>query len=421
MLQEPFLPAPMKTIDDINRSMAAQQRAANLGVPAGGTLDAEMEIDIDEDRAKAAGQPAAQQSQLKAELSAIGISADVIAQTARDSAAETAAALTESALPQPTAAAMTTTAAAAAANELRAQRALKVQLCPICKQEIPLDQIQEHMRIELLDPKWKEQKIASLVKQRESNIAADQIAANLARLAKRKAQAYGYSASDDKDSDQRSGDSQLPDFQQLMARQAASAAATAETAAASTTAPVAAARPLPLPAPVVSLPQFSRPAPIVPPPTIVPPAASVFPAMPAPMMPPPPFPAAGLLPPGVPSMFVPPVGVMPPPSAVQLADRQGKISISVDFESVFVYRASCFCVCDCSHLHLQQHIHLHRLVHRRRLLSVPVSKKNCFPKISSCLKHELLANCRSPCVFWFPKIKRANIHCRGNHCPWICN
>lgn len=30
--------------------------------------------------------------------------------------------------------------------------------CTICGQQIPVDELQEHMRIELLDPKWKEQR-----------------------------------------------------------------------------------------------------------------------------------------------------------------------------------------------------------------------------------------------------------------------
>jgi splicing factor 3A subunit 1 len=32
--------------------------------------------------------------------------------------------------------------------------------CSICSQQIPVDDLQEHMRIELLDPKWKEQRNA---------------------------------------------------------------------------------------------------------------------------------------------------------------------------------------------------------------------------------------------------------------------
>lgn len=30
--------------------------------------------------------------------------------------------------------------------------------CTICGQQIPVDELQEHMRIELLDPKWKDQR-----------------------------------------------------------------------------------------------------------------------------------------------------------------------------------------------------------------------------------------------------------------------
>ena len=30
--------------------------------------------------------------------------------------------------------------------------------CQICGQQVPTDEIQEHMRIELLDPKWKQQR-----------------------------------------------------------------------------------------------------------------------------------------------------------------------------------------------------------------------------------------------------------------------
>ncbi|KAJ8517550.1 hypothetical protein ONZ45_g5272 [Pleurotus djamor] len=33
-----------------------------------------------------------------------------------------------------------------------------VTTCPVCGQEIPMDEYQEHVRIELLDPKWKEQR-----------------------------------------------------------------------------------------------------------------------------------------------------------------------------------------------------------------------------------------------------------------------
>ncbi|RKP36342.1 Pre-mRNA splicing factor PRP21 like protein-domain-containing protein [Dimargaris cristalligena] len=44
------------------------------------------------------------------------------------------------------------------------------QICPRCHQAIPVSEMDEHVRIELLDPKWKEQKEAALAKQKESNL-----------------------------------------------------------------------------------------------------------------------------------------------------------------------------------------------------------------------------------------------------------
>jgi splicing factor 3A subunit 1 len=44
------------------------------------------------------------------------------------------------------------------------------QLCPRCGQAIPMSEMDEHMRIELLDSKWKEQKQAAEAKLRDSNL-----------------------------------------------------------------------------------------------------------------------------------------------------------------------------------------------------------------------------------------------------------
>ncbi|RUS25187.1 splicing factor 3A subunit 1-like protein [Jimgerdemannia flammicorona] len=44
------------------------------------------------------------------------------------------------------------------------------QLCPRCGQPIPVSEMAEHMRIELLDPKWKEQKMAADAKKKDSNL-----------------------------------------------------------------------------------------------------------------------------------------------------------------------------------------------------------------------------------------------------------
>ncbi|CAG8515671.1 15072_t:CDS:10 [Acaulospora colombiana] len=43
-------------------------------------------------------------------------------------------------------------------------------ICPRCKQAIPVDEMDDHVRIELLDPKWKEQKMAAEAKKKESNL-----------------------------------------------------------------------------------------------------------------------------------------------------------------------------------------------------------------------------------------------------------
>lgn len=38
------------------------------------------------------------------------------------------------------------------------KNAEKMTTCTICGQQIPVDELQEHMRIELLDPRWKSQR-----------------------------------------------------------------------------------------------------------------------------------------------------------------------------------------------------------------------------------------------------------------------
>ncbi|KAI8141428.1 Pre-mRNA splicing factor PRP21 like protein-domain-containing protein [Fennellomyces sp. T-0311] len=44
------------------------------------------------------------------------------------------------------------------------------QMCPRCGERIPMSEMDEHMRIELLDPKWKEQKLAAEAKKKDSNL-----------------------------------------------------------------------------------------------------------------------------------------------------------------------------------------------------------------------------------------------------------
>jgi splicing factor 3A subunit 1 len=44
------------------------------------------------------------------------------------------------------------------------------QICTICKASVPVSQIEEHIRIELLDPKWRTQRLAALAKTKDSNL-----------------------------------------------------------------------------------------------------------------------------------------------------------------------------------------------------------------------------------------------------------
>ncbi|KAK3943924.1 Pre-mRNA splicing factor PRP21 like protein-domain-containing protein [Diplogelasinospora grovesii] len=56
-------------------------------------------------------------------------------------------------------------------------------LCPNCNQQIPYSELEEHMRIELLDPRWKEQKAKSESKYASTNLYMNNAAQNLKRLA----------------------------------------------------------------------------------------------------------------------------------------------------------------------------------------------------------------------------------------------
>ncbi|KAF8475580.1 Pre-mRNA splicing factor PRP21 like protein-domain-containing protein [Kalaharituber pfeilii] len=70
-------------------------------------------------------------------------------------------------------------AAAAAAS----RRGVQMGVCPNCQQQIPINEMEEHMRIELLDPRWKEQRARAEARSATTNLAVNDAAANLKRLA----------------------------------------------------------------------------------------------------------------------------------------------------------------------------------------------------------------------------------------------
>ena len=63
---------------------------------------------------------------------------------------------------------------------------------PITGELIPLAQMQEHMRISLIDPKWKQQRDTMLSKIRETTKASDdEIGRNLLGLARHRPDVFG--------------------------------------------------------------------------------------------------------------------------------------------------------------------------------------------------------------------------------------
>jgi splicing factor 3A subunit 1 len=67
----------------------------------------------------------------------------------------------------------------------RATRNVVTQICPNCGERIPVNELDEHMRIELLDPKWKEQKAVAEKRQQATNLGGADVARNVKRLAER--------------------------------------------------------------------------------------------------------------------------------------------------------------------------------------------------------------------------------------------
>ncbi|KIX06466.1 uncharacterized protein Z518_04442 [Rhinocladiella mackenziei CBS 650.93] len=63
----------------------------------------------------------------------------------------------------------------------RATRAATA-LCPNCGQQIPVAELDAHLRIELLDPRWKEQQSKSAARFSTTNLGGTDVAANLKRL-----------------------------------------------------------------------------------------------------------------------------------------------------------------------------------------------------------------------------------------------
>jgi splicing factor 3A subunit 1 len=55
-------------------------------------------------------------------------------------------------------------------------------LCPNCGQQIPINELDNHLRIELLDPEWKKQQAKATARSATTNLGGTDVAANLKRL-----------------------------------------------------------------------------------------------------------------------------------------------------------------------------------------------------------------------------------------------
>ncbi|KZL86749.1 pre-mrna splicing [Colletotrichum incanum] len=70
------------------------------------------------------------------------------------------------------------------------KQSVQMALCPNCKQQIPMDELQDHMRIELLDPQWKDQKAKAEARYATTNLSTADVANNLKRLASQRSDVF---------------------------------------------------------------------------------------------------------------------------------------------------------------------------------------------------------------------------------------
>lgn len=66
----------------------------------------------------------------------------------------------------------------------------QMAICPNCNQQVPFSELQEHMRIELLDPRWKEQKAKAESRYSTTNLSTADVANNLKRFASQRSDVF---------------------------------------------------------------------------------------------------------------------------------------------------------------------------------------------------------------------------------------
>ncbi|KAJ5219889.1 hypothetical protein N7468_009093 [Penicillium chermesinum] len=81
------------------------------------------------------------------------------------------------------------------AQARRQQAPGPMALCPNCKQQIPVAELEQHMRIELLDPRWKEQRAKAESRSSTTNLNTSDVVNNLKRLASNRTDVFDTTAS----------------------------------------------------------------------------------------------------------------------------------------------------------------------------------------------------------------------------------
>ncbi|KAI9716097.1 MAG: hypothetical protein M1812_005524 [Candelaria pacifica] len=67
---------------------------------------------------------------------------------------------------------------------------VQMALCPNCKEQIPYNELDQHMRIELLDPRWKEQRAKADSRYSTTNLSTSDVANNLKRFASQRSDVF---------------------------------------------------------------------------------------------------------------------------------------------------------------------------------------------------------------------------------------
>ena len=70
------------------------------------------------------------------------------------------------------------------------RQSAQTAICPNCKQPIPYDELDHHMKIELLDPRWKEQRQKAESRAATTNLSVNEVAANLKRLTSQRSDVF---------------------------------------------------------------------------------------------------------------------------------------------------------------------------------------------------------------------------------------